>query len=59
MLEVLLAINQLGCDFLVAGRKVDGSFKARLQDFDSPFLKLQLFSSIITTLESILYLSLP
>lgn len=27
MLEVLLAINRFGCDFLVAGRKVNGSFK--------------------------------
>lgn len=29
MLEVLLGINQLGCDFLVAGRKVNGTFQAR------------------------------
>ncbi|KAG0592336.1 hypothetical protein KC19_1G243500 [Ceratodon purpureus] len=33
MLEVLLGIKQLGCDFLVAGRKVDGSFKASRQSY--------------------------
>jgi hypothetical protein len=27
MLEVLLGIHQQGCDFMVAGRKVDGRFK--------------------------------
>ncbi len=33
MLEVMQGINRLGCDFLVAGRKVDGAFKARHPEF--------------------------
>lgn len=30
MLEVLLGIHELGCDFLVAGRKVEGTFKVNV-----------------------------
>eukprot|EP00249_Psilotum_nudum_P014787 c25003_g1_i1 orf=431-1180(-) len=45
MLEVLLGIGQLGCDFLVAGRKIDGDFHV-LADFTIPEPIAHLFKSI-------------
>ncbi|KAI5076449.1 hypothetical protein GOP47_0008514 [Adiantum capillus-veneris] len=40
MLEVLLAMKHLGCDFVVAGRVVDGKFLA-LSDLSIPVLGLE------------------
>lgn len=45
MLEVLLGVKQLGCDFLVAGRNVGGTFKV-LADFDIPVQLEGMFSPI-------------
>lgn len=45
MLEVLLGINQLGCDFLVAGRKVNGTFQV-LSDIQVPSEVQSMFQEI-------------
>ncbi|CAM6008971.1 unnamed protein product [Sphagnum balticum] len=45
MLEVLLGIHQQGCDFMVAGRKVDGRFKV-LSDIDIPAEVQHMFQAI-------------
>lgn len=45
MLEVLLGVKQLGCNFLVGGRIVDGTFKV-LSDFDVPEQLRDMFLSI-------------
>ena len=38
MLEVLLGIHELGCDFLVAGRKVEGTFKVNILTYLLTFI---------------------
>lgn len=45
MLEVLLGIHQQGCDFMVAGRKVNGRFKV-LSDIDIPAEVQHMFQAI-------------
>lgn len=45
MLEVLLGVKQLGCNFLVGGRIVDGTFKV-LSDLDVPEQLRDMFMSI-------------
>jgi len=45
MLEVLLGVKQLGCNFLVGGRIVDGTFKV-LSDLDIPEQLRDMFMSI-------------
>ncbi|KAH9311875.1 hypothetical protein KI387_026910 [Taxus chinensis] len=45
MLEVLLGVKQLGCNFLVAGRNVGGIFKV-LADFDIPMQLVDMFAPI-------------
>ncbi|GLJ07051.1 hypothetical protein SUGI_0056560 [Cryptomeria japonica] len=49
MLEVLLGVKQLGCNFLVAGRNVGSTFKV-LADFDIPVQLEGMFSPIPETL---------